>query len=229
MILLLESSTSICSVALTHAGQLISFREVNELNCHAEKLTVFIDEVMKEAVVKFSDLDAVAVSKGPGSYTGLRIGVSAAKGICYAVKKPLIAIGTLDAMANGMKVDAKENDLLIPMIDARRMEVYCSVYDHNATMIKAVAPLILDEVDLTGRWKMEDEHRTLWFSGDGAAKAKELLSKIPDARFTEAGMPSAKNIASLAEKYFAEKKFEDLAYFEPFYLKTFHPGPQRSK
>ncbi|HTL82068.1 MAG TPA: tRNA (adenosine(37)-N6)-threonylcarbamoyltransferase complex dimerization subunit type 1 TsaB [Bacteroidia bacterium] len=236
MILLIESSTSICSVALTHDGKIISSRELNEENCHAEKLTVFIDEVMKEAEVNFISLDAVAVSKGPGSYTGLRIGVSAAKGICYAVNKPLIAIGTLDAMAKGMEnaecrmQNAEwrmENAILIPMIDARRMEVYSATYDKNGNRLTEVSPLVLDENSIHSQFSIL--HSPLIFSGDGMPKAKELLSQLPNANFTESGMPSAKNLASLAEKYFSEKKFEDLAYFEPFYLKTFHPGPQRSK
>lgn len=225
MLLLIESSTSVCSVALSSGGKIISVREINEPNRHAEKLTVFCDEVMKEAGISFAQLDGVAVSKGPGSYTGLRIGVSAAKGICYAVNKPLIAVGTLEAMAAGMLSEAKPGDLLCPMIDARRMEVYCALYDHEGNEVQPVAPLVLDENSFAG---LLSEKRIL-FSGDGMPKSKELLSRFPNAVFTEAGICSAKHLALPAEKKLAEKTFEDLAYFEPFYLKVFHPGPQRSK
>lgn len=224
MFLLIESSTAICSVALSSGEKILAIRELNEPNRHAEKLTLFCEEVMQEAGVAFSQLDAVAVSKGPGSYTGLRIGVSAAKGICYALEKPLIAIGTLEAMAQGMKAEAAPGDLLFPMIDARRMEVYYAQYDHLAHEISPVTPLVLDENSFAD---LLPQQRT-WFSGDGMPKAKTLFEKYPNALFTEAGMPSAKHLAELAEKKFAAKEFEDLAYFEPFYLKTFHPGPRRS-
>ncbi len=223
-ILLIESSTAVCSVALSRGGEVIALREIDEANRHAEKLTVFCDEVMKEAGLPFRELDAVAVSKGPGSYTGLRIGVSAAKGICYALGKPLIAIGTPEAMAAGMMDEAAPGDLLCPMIDARRMEVYCALYDHNGQEVKPVAPLVLDENSFA---EILQEKRIL-FSGDGMPKAKELLSRFPNAIFTTSGNPSAKHLAKLAELRAQAKQFEDLAYFEPFYLKTFHPGPRRS-
>ena len=225
MILLIESSTAVCSVALVSAGKILAFREVNEATVHAEKLTVFCEEVMNEAGTPFSNLEAVAVSKGPGSYTGLRIGVSAAKGICYAMNIPLIAIGTLEAMAAGMKSEAKAGELLCPMIDARRLEVYCALYDSDGVEIRAVAPLIFDENSFAD---LLAEKRIL-FSGDGMPKSKELLSRFPNAVFTESGMPSSKHLAAIAERKLAAKEFEDVAYFEPFYLKTFHPGPQRSK
>lgn len=225
MILLIESSTAVCSVALASGETILAFREINQANIHAEKLTVFCDEVMKEAGIPFSELKAVAVSKGPGSYTGLRIGVSAAKGICYALDIPLIAIGTLEGMAAGMKAEAKEGELLCPMIDARRMEVYYALFDHEGNMIEPVAPLVLDENSFV---PMLNKKRIL-FSGDGMPKSKELLSRFPNAVFTESGTPSARNFASAAVRMYAEKSFEDIALFEPFYLKTFHPGPQRSQ
>ncbi|HEU4717649.1 MAG TPA: tRNA (adenosine(37)-N6)-threonylcarbamoyltransferase complex dimerization subunit type 1 TsaB [Bacteroidia bacterium] len=225
MILLIESSAATCSVALSARGEIVSIREIREPNKHAEVLTVFCDEVMKDAGLSFAQLDAVAVSKGPGSYTGLRIGVSAAKGICYATGKPLIAVGTLDAMAQGMKAEAKANDLLCPMIDARRMEVYCALFDADANEISPVEPKVIDENSfaeiLAGQ--------KILFSGDANTKVKDVLGRFPNAVFTETGMHSAKHLALPAEKKFAAKDFEDLAYFEPFYLKTFHPGPQRSK
>lgn len=223
-LLLIESSTNICSVALSCDGKIISIREINEPNRHAEMLTLFCDEVVIEGNITFKDLDAVAVSKGPGSYTGLRIGVSAAKGICYAMNKPLIAIGTLEAMAYGMIPEAKEGNLLVPMIDARRMEVYCAIYDHEGNEIKEVAPMVLDEKSFS-----EFQNSSFIFSGDGMPKAKELLSHFSNVVFTNSGNCSAKHLLVPAEKRFLEKDFEDVAYFEPFYLKTFHPGPKRSE
>ncbi|HET6993226.1 MAG TPA: tRNA (adenosine(37)-N6)-threonylcarbamoyltransferase complex dimerization subunit type 1 TsaB [Bacteroidia bacterium] len=230
-LLLIESSTNICSVALSCDGKIIAIRENNGPNRHAELLTVFCDEVVKEGKITFKDLDAVAVSKGPGSYTGLRIGVSAAKGICYALGKPLIAVGTLEAMANGMIAEAREGDLLCPMIDARRMEVYTAIFDHNGKILKEVAPLVLDENSFSENFVsgLKSQVSRLLFSGDGMPKAKTLLSKLPDAIFTDAGNCSAKNLMRSAEEKFLKKDFEDLAYFEPFYLKTFHPGPKRSE
>jgi tRNA threonylcarbamoyladenosine biosynthesis protein TsaB len=229
-LLLIESSTNVCSVALSRDGKIISFREINEAGKHAEKLTVFCAEVMKEANANFKDLDAVAVSKGPGSYTGLRIGVSAAKGICYALDKPLIAIGTLEAMAYGMLPQAQPGDLLCPMIDARRMEVYCAIYDHLGNELKPVAPVVLDETSFSEKTvsDLSSQFIRIIFSGDGMPKAKALLEKNPKAVFTDAGNCSAKNLMLPAEKKMLAKDFEDVAYFEPFYLKTFHPGPQRS-
>jgi tRNA threonylcarbamoyladenosine biosynthesis protein TsaB len=224
-LLLIESSTTICSVALSRDGEIIAVREIDEPNKHAEVLTVFCDEVVKEGKISFEDLDAVAVSKGPGSYTGLRIGVSVAKGICYALNKPLIAIGTLEAMANGMKSEAKPADFLCPMLDARRMEVYCGIYDHEGNEIEPVAPYILDE----NSFSILLAEKRIIFSGDGMPKAKEMLRKFPNASFTNAGNCSAKHLMEPAEKKFTAKEFEDVAYFEPFYLKTFHPGPKRSE
>lgn len=224
-LLLIESSTSVCSVALSRNGKIIAVREVDAPNKHAELLTVFCDEVVKEGKIAFAELDAVAVSKGPGSYTGLRIGVSAAKGICYALDKPLIAVGTLEAMASGMKAEARPGELLCPMLDARRMEVYCAIYDHEGREIEPVAPHILDE----NSFSVLLAERRIIFSGDGMPKAKEMLGKFPNAVFTNAGNCSAKHLMLPAEKKFLAKEFEDLAYFEPFYLKTFHPGPKRSE
>ena len=198
---------------------------MNEPNKHAEKLTVFCAEVMQEAGISFTQLDGIAVSKGPGSYTGLRIGVSAAKGICFAQDLPLIEVGTLEAMACGMKAEAQPGDLLCPMIDARRMEVYCALFDAQGNEKSPVAPLVLDELSFADLLPEQG----IIFSGDGMPISKELLGRFPNAIFSESGNCSARHLAEPAEKKLAEKCFEDLAYFEPFYLKTFHPGPQRSK
>lgn len=225
LILLLESSASVCSVALSRDGKVIACRENTEGNKHAELLSVFCDHVLKEAKAHAGDLHAVAVSGGPGSYTGLRIGASTAKGYCYALNIPLIAVPTLEAMAWGIRQVAGENDLLCPMIDARRMEVYTAVYDAQLNNVAPVVPHVLDE----NSYRHFLEQKVVWFSGDGMPKAKELLSKYKNARFTEAGMPSANNLAALAEKKFNAQQSEDLAYYVPFYLKNFQPGPKRSQ
>lgn len=225
LLLLLESSASVCSVALSRDGKVIALRENKEGNKHAELLSVYCDEVLKEANITTTDLDAVCVSGGPGSYTGLRIGASTAKGYCYALNIPLIAIPTLEAMAYGMKQDAGATDLIAPMIDARRMEVYTAVYDAHLNNIAPVLPHVLDETS----YHSFLSQKIVWFGGDGMPKAKELLSKQPNARFTEHGVQSAENLAALAEQKFSNRQFEDLAYYVPFYLKNFQPGPKRSE
>jgi tRNA threonylcarbamoyladenosine biosynthesis protein TsaB len=224
LILLIESSAGICSVALSADGNVIASRENRDGNKHAELLSVFCAEVLEEAKTSATQLEAVAVSSGPGSYTGLRIGASTAKGYCFALNIPLIAVPTLEAMARGMRTEAANNDLLIPMIDARRMEVYSAVYTTDFGMVAAPVPVVLDAHSYHDQL---DEH-IVWFSGDGMAKAKELLSAHSNARFTELGMPSAKNMSLAAEERFQRRQFEDLAYFVPFYLKNFQPGPKRS-
>lgn len=224
LILLIESSASVCSVALSEDGKVVAIREEHEANKHAEKLSIFCDEVLREAGKLTSDLDAVAVSGGPGSYTGLRIGTSTAKGYCFALSIPLIAIPTLEAMASGMQSDALAADLLCPMIDARRMEVYAAVFTSSLEHVAPTSPVILDE---TSFMNFLDE-KIVWFSGDAMPKAKALLSQHQNARFTESGMQSSKNLAAAAEARFKNKQFEDLAYYAPFYLKTFQPGPKRS-
>lgn len=200
-------------------------RENSEGNQHAELLSVFCDEVMKKEHIVPSDLDAVCVSGGPGSYTGLRIGASTAKGYCYALNIPLIVVPTLEAMAFGMKQDAGAGDLLAPMIDARRMEVYTAIYDAQLNNVAPVLPHVLDE----NSYLQFLNSKIVWFSGDGMPKAKELLAKHPNARFSDLGMQSAKNHAQLAEQKFNSQQFEDVAYYVPFYLKTFQPGPKRSE
>lgn len=225
LLLLLESSASVCSVALSRDGEIIALRENTDGNKHAELLSVFCDEVMQKTGCTPSDLDAVAVSGGPGSYTGLRIGASTAKGYCYALNIPLIAVPTLEAMAWGIKQQAGADDLLCPMIDARRMEVYTAVFDYDLNNVAPVVPHVLEEKS----YHTFLDQKTVWFSGDGMPKAKELLSQHPNAKFTEAGMQSAKNLAALAESKFLKQQFEDLAYYVPFYLKNFQPGPKRSQ
>lgn len=229
-ILLLETATKACSVALERNGKLISLREnTSEDYSHSEKLTPFIEDVMQESGITLSELDAVAVSKGPGSYTGLRIGVSTAKGICYAIEKPLIAVNTLLSMATQMKTQLGENlresDLLCPMIDARRMEVYTAIFDASLNEMKQTEALILDEnifSDLT------EKHRIHCF-GNGAEKCTTIFDPNRQISIHADFNLSATGMIVWAEKAFAEQLFENLAYFEPFYLKDFVAGTPNVK
>ncbi|MFM6953845.1 MAG: tRNA (adenosine(37)-N6)-threonylcarbamoyltransferase complex dimerization subunit type 1 TsaB [Sphingobacteriaceae bacterium] len=215
LILQLETGTSSCSVALAADGQVLAIKEQHEANIHASHLTLFIDEVLKAANRSYEELDAVAVSMGPGSYTGLRIGVSTAKGLCFALDIPLLAIPTLQAMASAKQHLASKNTLLCPMIDARRMEVYSGVYDANLIALENVKAVILDEHSFDAF----DEY-TLIFLGDGAEKCKTLYSDPLRYRF-EAHVNSAADMTSLAFEKFTNGEIEDLAYFEPYYLKDF--------
>ncbi len=230
LILSIETATKVCSVALSKDADILSIRETSEQNSHSEKITIFIDKVLKERGKKTEDLDAIAISKGPGSYTGLRIGVSTAKGLCFALDKPLISIPTLQAMAFGMakKNEIKEFDqyvLFCPMIDARRMEVYSALYDINNDPVRDVMAEIIDEKSFDNYLK---NHKIIFF-GDGAAKCKDVLLKQHNAVFFDDVFPSAVNMAELAEQKFINNEFEDLAYFEPFYLKDFIAGKPNVK
>jgi len=228
-ILLIETATTACSVGLARDGKLIALRESLDQRSHAELITVFIAEVLGETNIPFSALDAVAVSKGPGSYTGLRIGVSTAKGVCYAHDLPLIAIETLYAMAAGFKqkqaAEIQQNDLLCPMIDARRMEVYAALFDTELNTIMPTEAVVVDEQSFREYLKDKRIH----FFGDGAAKCREPLGIYPNALFTDDIYPSAAFFVEAAFAAFAAKSFEDVAYFEPFYLKDFVAGIPRVK
>lgn len=228
LILNIETATTVCSVALAKDGQLISHKEINEGYTHSENLTVFIEEVLKEAEIKISELDAVAVSKGPGSYTGLRIGVSTAKGLCFALEKPLIAIPTLLVMTERAKscispLSSPISYLFCPMIDARRMEVYCALYDENLNAVKNISAEIIDENSFSEFLSKSK----ICFFGDGSTKCKPEIIH-PNAVFLENIFPSAKNMIELSKKAFTEKRFEDVAYFEPYYLKDFVAGKKKS-
>ncbi len=217
-ILCIETATTVCSVCIASEARVISIREINSGYTHAENLNVFIEEVLKEAGISFKQLSAVAVSKGPGSYTGLRIGVSAAKGFCYALNIPLISIDTLEAMAFDVANKKHEDVYYSPLLDARRMEVYCAVYDKELKNVLPVNALVLDENSIN----VFNLNKPLVFFGDGMPKAKELLQhKFPSAGFVNEVIPSSKNIAALAFKKYAQKQFENTALFEPFYLKEF--------
>ena len=211
-ILQIETATQVCSVAISLNGETIAFKEETAQNIHASKLTLFIEDVMK-----YADLDAIAISKGPGSYTGLRIGVSTAKGLCFALDKPLIAIGTLQMMANGyLQKHPKYGGLICPMIDARRMEVFTSVYDNKLKEIEVVNAKIVDDKSFI--FELESHYVT--FIGDGAAKCAAVLTH-DNAHFDAGNYNSAVNMSKLAYQAFVTKDFNDVAYFEPFYLKDF--------
>ena len=229
MILCLETATPVCSVALNDGADTLALRECKGQNAHSEKITIYIDEVLKEKGIQYQQLDAVAVSKGPGSYTGLRIGVSTAKGICYAADLPLMAVDTLHAMAYGMrdKMDDRlqPNDLLVPMIDARRMEVYCAVFDASLNAVKGTEALVVDEHSFDDLLK---EHR-LWLFGDGAPKLKDLFQDTLQIQIVDGFAPSAAYMAVLSDQALKAGDFVDVAYFEPYYLKDFIAGKPHVK
>lgn len=228
LILNIETSTQVCSVSLSVDGVVTGIKESHTKNSHAELLTIFAQQIINGEGYEFNDLDAVAVSKGPGSYTGLRIGVSTAKGLCYSLDKPLISISTLKAMAAGMIQEVKEdidNYLFCPMIDARRMEVYSALFSIDNSMVRKIKAEIIDE----NSFLKELEKSIVVFGGDGAPKCKEVLGKNKNAIFLDEFLPSSKFMAQLAEYKFQNKDFEDLAYFEPFYLKDFVAGIPRVK
>jgi tRNA threonylcarbamoyladenosine biosynthesis protein TsaB len=221
IILHIETSTAVCSAALSKDGQILGLQESAQPNVHAEKLAVFIDRLMKEATLPYSTLDAIAVGTGPGSYTGLRIGTSTAKGLCYALDKPLLAIPTLKAMALASANMVKQKDIYYcSMIDARRLEVYTGIYDYSGMEIVPVEAKILDEKsfeDLLNKGKIA-------FSGDGMPKMRALLTDTTRCIWLDEVYASAKNMVPLAEKLYQEKQFANVAYYEPFYLKDFVAG-----
>ncbi|WP_298904494.1 tRNA (adenosine(37)-N6)-threonylcarbamoyltransferase complex dimerization subunit type 1 TsaB [uncultured Psychroserpens sp.] len=214
VILNIETSTTNCSVSLSKQGETLVLKEDNNINySHAESLHIFIDSVLKSAQMKRSDINAVAVSKGPGSYTGLRIGVSAAKGLSYALDVPLISVSTLQALAYQVKaVDA----FIVPMLDARRLEVYSAVFDSSYNAIRSIEAQILNEQsfsDYLSKGKV-------YFIGNGVEKTKKLISH-PNAIFIEGKLPSAGEMSALSYEKYKKSDIEDVAYFEPFYLKDF--------
>ena len=215
LILNIETATKNCSVSLSEDKEILQLKEVNDGSySHGEMLHVYIDEVIKKANKKLTDLDAVAVSKGPGSYTGLRIGVSAAKGLCYSLDIPLISVSTLASLASTLKVE--KDALIIPLLDARRMEVYSSVYDSNYHQIREIKAEIITENSFATyleKWKV-------YLLGDGADKCKETIIH-KNAIFLDDYFPSAKEMIRFSSQKFKNRDFEDVAYFEPFYLKDF--------
>lgn len=213
-ILSIETSTTNCSVSLSYQGETLFLKEDYGKNySHAERLHLFIEEVLLEAKIAKNELDAIAISKGPGSYTGLRIGVSTAKGLCYALDIPLIAVATLEHLAH--QVSIKEG-LIIPMLDARRMEVYTATYNHQFELIESTIAKVLDE----NSFQSLLEAHQVYFIGNGTSKLAEIR-KHQNAHFIHDKLPSAQQMSALAFKYFEEEQFEDVAYFEPYYLKDF--------
>jgi tRNA threonylcarbamoyladenosine biosynthesis protein TsaB len=225
VILNIETATSLCSVALSVNGKVVSQRETFEDKSHASKLTVFIKEILEEKGIGIPDIDAVAVGKGPGSYTGLRIGVSTAKGLCYGASLPLIAVSTLQILfkqvtANPVNLSelflGKPDALFCPMIDARRMEVFTSVYNTQGEEVESAAAKIIAPDSFH---EMLSGHTVIFF-GSGMEKCRSILTD-PNAVFVPDVNPHAASLALLAEDKYYQQEFEDIAYFEPFYLKDF--------
>lgn len=209
----IETATKNCSVALAKNGKVIVCQEMAEQGfSHAEKLHVFIEAILKKENLSFKDLQAVAVSQGPGSYTGLRIGVSAAKGLCLALSIPLIAVDTLQVLAAQVKIDS---GTIIPMIDARRMEVYSAIFDNNGQKTRDTKAEILTEESF------QEIQGPVYFVGDCAEKAKSVLKKDNFIFLENVVYPSANQMAFFSNQSFQQQKFENMAYFEPFYLKEF--------
>jgi tRNA threonylcarbamoyladenosine biosynthesis protein TsaB len=217
LILSLETSTKVCSVAVHKDGDLLSVYEFRVERSHSKLITQAISFLMNGLDLKMTNLDAIAVSKGPGSYTGLRIGVSTAKGLCYALEKPLIAVDTLAAMARKVNKFNLKDSLVCPMIDARRLEVYCAIYNKSNETIAPVSAVILNESSF-GEFLSSNE---IIFLGDGAAKFEPIVQQADNAFFLKNENPSAEYVGIIAEEKFSDKQFEDVAYFEPFYLKDF--------
>lgn len=212
-ILNLETATKNCSVSISQNGKTILCKEMAEAGySHAEKLHVFIEESLKESKLSFNDLSAIAVSQGPGSYTGLRIGVSAAKGLCFALNLPLISVDTLHVLASQLSIT---EGVIIPMIDARRMEVYSAIFTSKFDKIREVQAEILTENSFEGF------SETIHFVGDCAEKAKTVLTNANFIFHEEIIYPSANEMGVLSYQKFQQNEFEDVAYFEPYYLKDF--------
>ena len=225
-ILCLETASRICSVAIGKDGGILSCQDSELENAHSSRLTYLIEQALHEAGVELPGLDAIAVSMGPGSYTGLRIGVAAAKGFCYALDKPLIAIPTLKSLAYWMREQSGTGQaLLCPMLDARRMEVYTAVYDRALNEVCPVSAEIITKdsfSNLLGSGKVI-------FAGEGAAKCKSLLGHHKNSVFVDDFRLSAGSLYPLALEKFRLQAFENLAYFEPYYLKDFVAGKPKVK
>ena len=213
IILNLETATKNCSVALAKDGKTIACKEIAEQNfSHAEKLHVFIEELLAENNLKFTDLNAIAVSQGPGSYTGLRIGVSSAKGFCYALNIPLIAMDTLQLLAKQVQI---EEGIIIPMIDARRMEVFTAIYNKNHQQVRSTQAEIIDENSY------QEISEKIHLVGDGTEKFKNTLTHERFVFHSDVIFPSAKEMSESSFEKYKKSDFVDVAYFEPYYLKDF--------
>ena len=218
-ILNIETSTTNCSVALSVNGEHIVLKEDNSSSySHAERLHEYINEVLNSAQISRIELNAVAVSKGPGSYTGLRIGVSAAKGLCYALDIPLISVPTLEILAHKVEL---QKGCIVAMLDARRMEVYSAVFDTNYKCIEPTSAKVLD----TSSYNDILQNQPVYFVGNGVEKIQKIINH-PNAHFNNQ-LPSAQQMCGLSFSKFQAENFENLAYFEPFYLKDFIAIPSK--
>lgn len=216
LLLCIETATDSCSVCVADEKGVVAVKESHHSRAHASLLSVFIDELLKENKIEYSSLDGIAVSCGPGSYTGLRIGVATAKGLCFALEKPLISVPTLESMAALFRQTMAAEGMLCPMLDARRMEVYTALFATDATCVKPAAAVILEENFCEDVLK---ENKVCFF-GNGSSKFKTIC-KNSNALFFEDFNLSATGLAGIALDKYHQKKFEDIAYFEPFYLKDF--------
>ncbi|HAA12919.1 MAG TPA: tRNA (adenosine(37)-N6)-threonylcarbamoyltransferase complex dimerization subunit type 1 TsaB [Cytophagales bacterium] len=227
LILSIDTSTPVCSVALHRNGQLVSLNELFLERTHASHLTLMIDQVLANAKASRSDISAIAVSEGPGSYTGLRIGASTAKGMAFALGVPIAAVPTLSAMARTVSGIQALSVGLCPMLDARRMEVYCQLYKPDGRLVWDTQALVVESI---ADFEESLDRFTILFFGDGAPKLREILQTHPNAHLVDGIYPSAKSVGELAWDYFQQKQFVDVAYWEPFYLKEFQAGvPKRRK
>ncbi len=216
LILSLETSAKVCSVAIHDQGKLITTKEIHVEQSHASKLAVLIDEVMKESSIESNQLSAVAVSSGPGSYTGLRIGTSTAKGLCFALDISLISIGSLELLAYQMNKQNPSNAYLCPMIDARRMEVYCEVFDSSLNVVRQIEAKVIEPSSFADLL----EQNEIIFFGDGSDKCKDQITH-PNARFVSGIYAAASEMGQPVYHKFQNQQLEDLATFEPHYLKEF--------
>jgi tRNA threonylcarbamoyladenosine biosynthesis protein TsaB len=231
LILHIETATDVCSVALADENGLIDLFESTEGRSHAAILTVFIEDMLKKNHMKVSDLGAIAVSMGPGSYTGLRIGVSVAKGLCYGANIPLLALPTLQSMAHGFLRQYHDkpemnsaNIRYCPMIDARRLEVYTALFDYQGEFTSDIKAEIIDSRSFED---LLTDH-VIYFFGNGSDKCSGIITH-PNARFISGLYPSARDLIVLSQKAYQKKEFKDVAYFEPFYLKDFVTTTPKNK
>ena len=223
LILNIETSTKNCSVSISRNFDIIQSKSLlSEKHSHSEILTLFIQDIFKKSNLKLSDLDAIAVSKGPGSYTGLRIGVSTAKGLCYSLDIPLISVSTLQAMSLGISNNNPHYDLYCPMIDARRMEVFSAFYDSENHQIREVRADIIDENSYVSFL-----NKKILFFGDGSEKCKEVLTR-ENSHFLDNIFPNANDMVEISYQKYLQDDFEDVASFEPYYLKDFVVGEKKN-
>lgn len=219
LLLSIETSTPICSIALHNTGELLGHQQVIGDKTHSTELTLMIEKLLNECSVTHNDLSAIAISSGPGSYTGLRIGTSTAKGLCFALDIPLISVSTLEALAYSIK-EEDDNYLICPMLDARRMEVYCMLLTKDYQIIQSVEAKIIDE----NSFENEFQNQKIIFVGDAVEKCKTVIQQ-ENAVFKDEVLPSAITIGVIAFEKYQKEQIENVAYFEPFYLK----GPNITK